>query len=93
MNTQERNQQIVRMQDEDGMSFAKIGENFGISGTRAHQIYCAMKKKTGEKDIPLRSRLDEVSKVALKALSMLESGNATPKDIRRLREKVRKYGS
>lgn len=93
MDTTERNEQIVRMKDQDGLSFAKIGKQLGITSTRAHQIYCAMKRKAGESDIPLRSRLDEVSKLALKAISLAEGGNASVEELQRLREKVRKYGS
>ena len=34
-----RNQQIVRLRDEEELTFRKIGEVFNISRQRAYQIY------------------------------------------------------
>lgn len=43
---EERNKEIVRLRDEDKLSFGKIGKVFNITYQRAHIIYKTYKNDT-----------------------------------------------
>jgi hypothetical protein len=46
----ERNIKLVNMRDDTGLSFAKIGEQLGISKQMANKVYHQTKKKLVPKD-------------------------------------------
>jgi len=49
-NGYEKYQEVIRLYDEEQMTFAEVGEILGVSKQRAHQIYTNAKGRTPRPD-------------------------------------------